>query len=328
MHEASFHLPLPTPASEMNLPDFQEGPRPSFGGRTSHESTPRQVSNLVTTSSRQPDDHSTDLLRRKLSEYQFAKGAKRKDSDGSDTLVPTRRLSSWVCKGRRKKSNPDTSDSIEARSSEDVGSVIMTEREENVNRISGVLQDSAEILNSPNGFEEQLVLLKPDEGPLGQLDAKTSTRLITPRSQDTLVPVSPLSSTPYAEKGTGGLAASSVPPVVSPLRGIVSMENGISPGSESLLTLASRRRESGFPGLIPPSKDAKAESPVMGLWEALASVDPVDSDDAGLAEACAEKGRRLSASEENRRVSYLMLLYPLAVSPVMFHSSFAREKLN
>ena len=52
----------------------------------------------------------------------------------------------------------------------------------------------------------------------------------------------------------------------------------------------------------------------IGFWEALANVEPHVEGAPGVGEPYVDRGRRMSASEENRRVAYLMMLYPLAVS--------------
>lgn len=283
-----------------------------------------RLSSLIKTPSKPPEDQSTAMLRCKLAEYRVKKQLTRKDSDDSGTLVSTRRrFPGWSGKGRRQRSTSDIKWPENLNEAEEPLTTNTSNIEEGSRRKSGpVLQDSAEILNSPHGFQGQLVLLGTD-GYNFPSDRHKTESTTTPQSESTLLRSG---SNPPAEADQEPLARCVDMPQASTLRGIVSMGDGISPGADSLLTLASQPARSAFPGFAPVSQSEGAEkdSPVIGLWEALASVDPVDSDDAGLAKACVEKGRRLSASEENRRVSYLMLLYPLAVST----KASRREKLH
>lgn len=62
----------------------------------------------------------------------------------------------------------------------------------------------------------------------------------------------------------------------------------------------------------------------VGLWEALASTEPARPKDSQLG-ACLTQGRRMSASEENRRASYLMIAYPLAVSVIPAWDEWSRS---
>lgn len=325
IHEASFHVPLPTPASEMQIQFPDESSTETGGdmGRPSESTiaSTRSLSALVKASSRQQQqsvDESTAILRSKLAQYQFARGVPRNESEDSALTVRSFRQPGWLGGGRRKETSGGnwamSSEASPATASEKVANQGGSQP---VKRASAVLQDSAEILNSSQGFEEQLVLLGQDGAVRGVVPREMP--LQSPPEENASLLSGSTSVTPATERDEKLLSTSTLPPH-SPLRGIVPMHDGISPGSESLLTLSSQNQvqvSNGFPGLSMPSAAAKqqqGENTIMGLWEALASVDPVDSDDAGLVEACAEKGRRLSASEENRRVSYLMLLYPLAVS--------------
>lgn len=65
----------------------------------------------------------------------------------------------------------------------------------------------------------------------------------------------------------------------------------------------------------------------IGFWEALANVEPHIEGAPGVGEPYVDRGRRMSASEENRRVAYLMMLYPLAVSATIFSSNGLGKKL-
>lgn len=311
IHEASFHLPLPTPASDLQhnhlaMTSFDE---PS-SGRSSDGVADHRLSGLTKMPSTLQEDQTTAMLQFKLAHYKFSRAMSRRDSQESGTTLASGRHQGWLGRARRHKS-------ITGQEQSDVATTpaIMESIEggsEPIKRSSAKLQDSAEILNSPQGFEEQLVLLGQQTFSM-QLPL-SKTPLHTPPGESASLLSGSTRVTPTMEKDEKALAGHTIP-AGSPLRGIVSMNDATSPGSDSLLTLASPGPRAGFPGLeAPDGQEVQKASPVMGLWEALASVDPVDSDDAGLAEACAEKGRRLSASEENRRVSYLMLLYPMAVS--------------
>lgn len=240
----------------------------------------------------------------------------RKNSDDSSTLVSARRRFPGWAGRRRTQQSVLEKETFERKAS--VGMEPSLLEPENRVRIeknaAPILQDSAEILNSPHGFEEQLFLLNID-GTRQQGSQSTATL------QDDVQFLSAGSSacTAVNENGHHIVAKSSGFSQASPLRGIVSMDDAVSPGTSSMLTVTSRQERTDFPGLMvaTEAEGSKTDAPIMGLWEALASVDPVDSDDAGIAETYTERGRRLSPSEENRRVSYLMLLYPLAVSALL-----------
>ena len=65
----------------------------------------------------------------------------------------------------------------------------------------------------------------------------------------------------------------------------------------------------------------EGEDLIMGVWEALVDI-PRDHSEGRVHDNCDNipVPRRMSAAEESRRVSYLMMLYPIAVSPAFSHS--------
>ncbi|KAK9894173.1 hypothetical protein P389DRAFT_191156 [Cystobasidium minutum MCA 4210] len=328
IQESSFHVPLPTPASEVYHVHFPEGtPDDSSSDRRESEgSSDHQLSGLTTTTSVVRDEQTAAVLQSKLVHYKFIRRMSRRDSQESSATVVSGPRQSWLGKGtiRRHQSVSEETDALPTSSVQEA-----TEGgSESAEVSSAILQDSAEILSSPQGFEEQLVMLGQQHHQPFRIEmpgSKTPTPLQTPAGEEaSLLSGSTRVVTPATEKDETSISSrSNSIPKGSPLRGIVPMGDAMSPGADSLLTLASPMAapiRTEFPGLTVQEGNEEAQdanSPVMGLWEALASVDPVDSDDNALAEARSEKGRRLSASEENRRVSYLMLLYPLAYGVIL-----------
>lgn len=215
-----------------------------------------------------------DSLGAKLSQYQIKPDFDRKGSKDSDATLVFDSVSSARAKLALRRSLSRPE------------MVINETPEEGIS----VMQDSEAILNNDRGFETQLRAF--DEGVATKAPRLAHAGFGSPRlsaSDDAdrdRMPV-PDTST-YRFPATLPTAALSAP-APSPLA-----------SEPTEITLA--RKETAA------SKNAD-----IGLWEALAATEPSPPKDGELG-AYLATGRRMSASEENKRASYLMIAYPLAVS--------------
>jgi hypothetical protein len=168
-----------------------------------------------------------------------------------------------------------------------------------------VVQDSEAILNNDSGFDRQLQALDT-------LAPARSPRLInTGFSSPSLSPL--MGSDSLQVPDTSGYR---FPAVASTERRPDSPTTGIPPATQS--TQVARTQSGGKD--IQRSETGLSDGSVagadLGLWEALAATDPSGHKD-GEVDNYLNQGRRMSASEENRRASYLMIAYPLAVSSIL-----------
>jgi hypothetical protein len=301
VHTSSFSIPLSTPTMETDMEMF-----PSSGD-TMAVAVSKQTSR---TSERQ----TAAALQLRFAQYKISPSVSRKSSGDTESTGES---------NKRKSAPPvriQTDRPGDVLPLADVSGLLDTETGAEgfpqPERAWSTLQDSSAILDSEDGFRAQLNI--HDQCQEKDTSVRVPPAAYATKSFTSSTPCLLASPTLMSEKTSAETISSADQPNRKDSQANTSIT---SPRQDSTLTLTSNL-VNPFDRLTPGSDHTAIATPpdksrsdsIMGLWEALGSVDPADSDDQGLADACAEKGRRLSASEENRRVSYLMLLYPLAVS--------------
>ena len=228
-----------------------------------------------------------DSLSAKLAQYQIRPDADRKGSKDSDATLVLENMASARARlaVRRSLSRPE-----------------MAIREAPEDGIA-MMQDSDAILNNDSGFERQLEALNtlsPGRSPRIAHAGFNSPRPAESDSFDHLqVPQTSEYRFPaLAKQESGSIPSNDVSPEVAML-----------PNLQPIKTQESVQR-STTKGSGPSTTEGRAD---IGLWEALAATEPVEPVDRNV-KAYLATGRRMSASEENRRASYLMIAYPMAVS--------------